>query len=501
VLQIDANGEIQLTPQPEAVAWPYRETVSALSGTSVQQKTVRLGSLESAPLTLVSNWLRPAAAVLTLLLCLLFSHKPASPEYGALALMALLIARLVLTPLDLRRGAGSAEQTRQELSRLLLEWICVLALVAIIGACLGVLPFFSRGLIVAWSVLTPPTVLIASRLAERIVSRIRIRGTPHRYVIIGVNDVGLELARRTVQGATPGEFLGFFDFRGAERLPEVSYGRLAGRCTAVADFVRAHNVDAIYIALPMKNDRRIEQLLHELRDTTATVYFVPNIFAFDLVQARCVEIHGMPAFSIYDTPFYGMNAVRKRAFDLAFASLAVLMTWPVMVAAAVAIKLTSRGPILFKQRRYGLNGEEILVYKFRSMRVCEDGPVVTQASKHDSRTTRIGRFLRATSLDELPQLFNVLEGKMSFVGPRPHAIAHNELYRKMISGYMLRHKVRPGITGWAQVNGLRGETATLEKMRLRVQYDLEYLQNWSVWLDLKIVLKTALTVLKDANAY
>jgi putative colanic acid biosynthesis UDP-glucose lipid carrier transferase len=168
---------------------------------------------------------------------------------------------------------------------------------------------------------------------------------------------------------------------------------------------------------------------------------------------------------------------------------------------ALAIKYSSPGPILFKQRRYGLNGEEILVYKFRSMTVCEDGPVVAQATEKDSRVTPLGAFLRRTSLDELPQILNVLEGKMSFVGPRPHAVAHNEEYRKLINGYMIRHKVRPGITGWAQVNGLRGETSTIDKMHLRVQYDLDYLKNWSLWLDLKILMSTALTVVNDRNAY
>ena len=172
-----------------------------------------------------------------------------------------------------------------------------------------------------------------------------------------------------------------------------------------------------------------------------------------------------------------------------------------MILAALAIRLSSPGPALFKQRRYGLNGEEIVVYKFRSMHVCEDGSVVVQAKKEDERTTPVGRFLRRTSLDELPQLFNVLKGTMSFVGPRPHAVAHNEIYRKLISGYMIRHKIRPGMTGWAQVHGLRGETTAVEQMRLRVQYDLDYLRHWSLWLDFKILLKTAVIVIRGRNAY
>ena len=168
---------------------------------------------------------------------------------------------------------------------------------------------------------------------------------------------------------------------------------------------------------------------------------------------------------------------------------------------ALAIKQSSTGPVLFKQRRYGLNGEPILIYKFRSMTVCEDGPEIPQATRRDSRITPVGAFLRRTSLDELPQFLNVLEGKMSFVGPRPHAVAHNETYRKLINGYMIRHKVRPGITGWAQVNGLRGETSTVDKMQRRIQYDIDYLKNWSLWLDLKIIARTALTVINDRNAY
>jgi putative colanic acid biosynthesis UDP-glucose lipid carrier transferase len=196
-----------------------------------------------------------------------------------------------------------------------------------------------------------------------------------------------------------------------------------------------------------------------------------------------------------------MSAVWKRAFDIGLASIVLLLGLPAFVILGAAIKLSSPGPVLFKQRRYGLNGEQILVYKFRSMTVCEDGPVIAQATERDHRVTGLGSFLRRTSFDELPQILNVLEGEMSFVGPRPHAVAHNEEYRGLISGYMIRHKVRPGITGWAQVNGLRGETRTVDKMHRRVQYDLDYLKNWSLAFDLRIIAKTALIVMRDRNAY
>jgi putative colanic acid biosysnthesis UDP-glucose lipid carrier transferase len=266
--------------------------------------------------------------------------------------------------------------------------------------------------------------------------------------------------------------------------------------------VRRKGIDAIYIALPMATTPRIAELLQELRDTTASIYYIPaNIFDFDLVQPRCVEIHGIPALAVCETPHQGMSGLLKRLVDMALAAAALLIAGPAMLFIAILVKFTSRGPILFKQRRYGLNGEEIYIYKFRSMTVCEDGTCITQATRNDHRLTPIGRFLRRTSLDELPQILNVIEGKMSFVGPRPHAVAHNEMYRKLISGYMIRHKVRPGITGWAQINGMRGETETLDKMRRRIEFDMEYLNNWSIWLDLKIILRTLTLLCRDKHAY
>jgi putative colanic acid biosynthesis UDP-glucose lipid carrier transferase len=219
------------------------------------------------------------------------------------------------------------------------------------------------------------------------------------------------------------------------------------------------------------------------------------------MQARFDNVGGMPVIAIRESPFMGLNSTIKRASDIALASVILLLLAPLMLAIALAVRLTSPGPVIFRQRRYGLYGEKIIVYKFRSMTVAEDGDTVVQAKRNDQRVTPIGGLLRRTSLDELPQFINVLQGRMSIVGPRPHAVAHNEQYRKLIKGYMLRHKVKPGITGWAQVNGLRGETATLDKMEARIQYDLDYLRNWSLWLDLWIILKTVKVVLTRENAH
>jgi putative colanic acid biosynthesis UDP-glucose lipid carrier transferase len=226
------------------------------------------------------------------------------------------------------------------------------------------------------------------------------------------------------------------------------------------------------------------------------VYLVPDIFLFDLIQARMDHVGGLPVLAVCETPFYGVNGIVKRVSDIVLASLILVLIAPILAAVALGVKLSSPGPAIFRQRRYGLNGQDVVVYKFRSMTVAEDGAVVKQATKNDSRVTPFGAFLRRTSLDELPQFINVLQGRMSIVGPRPHAIAHNEMYRKLIKSYMVRHKVRPGITGWAQVNGLRGETETVEKMRARIEYDLDYLRNWSLGLDLRIIWQTIFVVFK-----
>jgi putative colanic acid biosynthesis UDP-glucose lipid carrier transferase len=209
----------------------------------------------------------------------------------------------------------------------------------------------------------------------------------------------------------------------------------------------------------------------------------------------------MPVVAVCETPYAGVNALLKRWFDIAVTLCGLVVIWPVLLVTAIGVKLSSPGPVIFKQRRYGLDGREIMVWKFRSMRAQDNGPVVKQATKNDPRITRFGAFIRKTSLDELPQLFNVLSGSMSLVGPRPHAVAHNEQYRGLIKGYMLRHKVQPGITGWAQVCGYRGETETIEKMRARIEHDLYYLRNWSLSLDLWIIVKTFLVLLRDKNAY
>jgi putative colanic acid biosynthesis UDP-glucose lipid carrier transferase len=251
----------------------------------------------------------------------------------------------------------------------------------------------------------------------------------------------------------------------------------------------------------LRAELRIKTIVEQLTDSTVSVLFVPDLFIFDMLSANLSNLKGIPVVSILDTPFYGVDGALKRAFDIVFSTVALTLIAIPLLVIAISIRLTSQGPVLFKQRRYGFRGEEIIVWKFRSMTVCEDSNNVVQARKNDPRVTKLGAFLRRTSLDELPQFFNVLQGKMSVVGPRPHAVAHNEFYRGQVKGYMLRHKVKPGITGLAQVNGYRGETDTIDKMEGRIQYDLNYIRNWSLWLDIKIILLTVFKGFTGAKAY
>jgi putative colanic acid biosynthesis UDP-glucose lipid carrier transferase len=457
---------------------------------------MRVGSVEPAVLA-VLNHSEPVVAVVTLLLCGAIWGQHFSPALGAIAVVTFITSGRIFG-----RSGKDRELSEQPLtatfSRITFKWTGVVAVLLFIGFALKVSGQFSRSMMLTWVASTPVALYAAHALRERVRRRISESVDAPRYIIVGANTAGFELFKRMPQRG----FLGFFDFRSSERLTElVDSSQLVGHCKDIADFARTHSVTAIYIALPLSKVPRISEMIQELRDTTASIYFIPDVFAFDLVQGRLVEINGLPALAVCDTPFYGMDAVNKRMTDLILACAALLVLAIPMLAIALAIKLTSKGPVLFRQRRYGLNGEEIVVYKYRSMTVCEDGAQVTQASKDDQRITRLGRLLRKSSLDELPQFFNVIEGKMSVVGPRPHAVAHNELYRKLISGYMIRHKVRPGITGLAQVNGLRGETETVDKMRERVRFDLDYLIHWSPWLDVKIFFKTILVIARGKNAY
>ena len=364
---------------------------------------------------------------------------------------------------------------------------------------------YSRVVTLAWFVLTPVLITVARQGVRRLEEALHRRGVATRTVhIVGATKMGALIAQRIMDDESSAlRVEGYFDDRDVERLNPMppALGGCKGRLDELLELAHKGKVDIVYIALPLRAESRISEMVRRLADSTASVYVVADFLVFDLVHAQWSNVHGMPVVSVFESPFYGVNGWLKRVEDLVLGSLILLLIAVPMLAIALGVKLTSPGPVFFRQRRYGLNGEEIRVLKFRSMSVSEDGPNVKQATKNDQRVTRFGAFLRRTSLDELPQFLNVLMGEMSIVGPRPHAISHNEMYRRMIHGYMLRHKVKPGITGWAQVNGWRGETDTLEKMEQRVNHDLHYIQNWGLLLDLKIIFKTVFGSGTRQNAY
>jgi putative colanic acid biosysnthesis UDP-glucose lipid carrier transferase len=364
---------------------------------------------------------------------------------------------------------------------------------------------YSRGASLLWFALAPLLLTIMRAVVRNILRTIRSIGMNQRRVaILGSTEEAEQLAVALAESPWLGlKLIGIYDDRKEERRHSID--RLD--CSVLGDYsemiraARAGSIDAIYVALPLSAQHRNEELFRALADTTVSVFMVAGLFTYNLMHACWSNIGGIPVVSIHESSLDGAGSLLKRIEDLVVGSLILaIAVWP-MLAIAIAIKLTSRGPIIFRQWRYGMNGKAIRVFKFRTMTTCEDGPIVAQATKNDSRVTPLGRFLRRTSMDELPQFFQVITGELSIVGPRPHAVAHNEAYRSQIQGYMLRHMVKPGITGWAQVNGWRGETATLDKMEGRVRCDLEYVQNWSLSWDLEIILRTIVGTKKNQNAY
>jgi putative colanic acid biosynthesis UDP-glucose lipid carrier transferase len=423
----------------------------------------------------------------------------------AIGLIAVVLFLLIshLTGLNRRSDIGSADR---EMTSIAVTWTLTVLVLGMLGFATRYSDQFSRSVMSVWFILTPSLIGLG-RMSMRIVQRgLLRRGVGVRRVAIaGLNDLGRQTEANIDHDPALGlRVTGFYDDRLEARddaETETPDDELAGSLNDLVAAARAGEVDTVLVTLPMRAEDRIRYLLDQLSDSTVSVYIVPDFFVFELLHSRWTDMGGLPAVSVFENPLYGVDGMVKRIADLLIAMLALIAGAIPMAMVALAVKLSSPGPVFFRQRRYGLDGQEISVWKFRSMRTCDNGPVVKQATKGDPRITRIGAILRKTSLDELPQLFNVMDGSMSLVGPRPHANAHNEQYRSLIRGYMLRHKVKPGITGLAQVNGCRGETETIDKMERRIEWDHNYIRHWSIWLDLKIMVKTLFVVWKQEEAY
>lgn len=388
----------------------------------------------------------------------------------------------------------------------------IATLIPWVGACLALIAIFyftqrgiefSRVVMAFWFSTTAVGLVLWRYLMRAALSRLRNHGiNTRRAAIIGTTANGIELAQEFQRNHALGiSLVGFFEDRNRDRIEDSLPAPMLGKVDEALEQAKQGKIQHIYIAMPMHAKDRIARYLNQFADTTATTYLVPDFFTYNLLHSRWQTIGHVHTLSVHDTPFNGIAAWAKRLEDIILSLIILVLISPILLAVAIGVKLSSPGPIIFKQHRYGLDGGKINVWKFRSMSVMDNGDDVKQATKNDPRVTPFGAFIRRTSLDELPQFFNVLQGRMSIVGPRPHAVAHNEQYRAIVDRYMLRHKVKPGITGWAQINGYRGETDTLDKMEKRVQFDLEYIQNWSLWMDIKIVFATIFKGFVGKTAY
>jgi len=424
------------------------------------------------------------------------------PSYQMLGLVAAMLAYLVFRRFDLTESWQPGRPGSLG-TQVVIYWLWLAGGLIGFGMLTSMGSTFNNRAVLVWLALVPVFFLVAHIAARyglrRAVPRIALRRSA---VIVFANNSARMLGER-LRGSQAYDLKGYFDDREEERTGGGIPGApLLGKARNAAQYVRDHDIEVVFVVLPDSGARRAMAVIDDLGDTTASLYYVPDFFMFSLLKAQVGEVESVPVLQVAESPFYGVDGMLKQLFDVAFATFALIAIAPVLIGVGIAVKLSSPGPILFKQKRYGLNGKRFWVYKFRSMKMNAPDADKRQATKDDDRITRVGRFIRKTSLDELPQFLNVLKGEMSVVGPRPHTVAHNEHYRKQVSRYMLRHKVKPGVTGWAQVNGLRGETANIERMEERIRFDLEYIRNWSPVMDLKIIFLTVWTMVRgDENAY
>ncbi len=438
------------------------------------------------------------------LLASLYSNGYNLEGYLTAGLGASLIFGLVGRFTDIYTSWSGRPFFRDEIMRLIVTWLTTFFALVFIIFVSKTSEQFSRLVLISWLLLSPLLLILNRYLLRSLLASLKRLGI-HNYniAILGITPSGLQFANSIRNQPESGlQIAGFYSTDNHIRelaIPD-QYAQIGGLEQMLED-ARSGTWDQIYLALPSEEKTFSRNIIDQLSDTSTPIRLIPDHFTTSLMHSKYLEIADTPVLCIYDAPLSIQNAFIKRIEDVLIGSMLLLLLLPVMLPIAVAVKLSSPGPVLFKQMRHGLKGKPFKVWKFRTMTVCENEGDIKQATRNDMRVTRVGAFLRKTSLDELPQFINVLQGHMSIVGPRPHALAHNETYSTLIPGYMMRHLVKPGITGWAQVNGWRGETDTLYKMQKRVECDMEYIRRWSLWFDIRIIFATAFKTLFDKNAY
>ena len=468
----------------------------------MKSSTERFTTVWPTLLSVVQWLITPVITLLSFILILRYEAILLNGPYEAMAIIVFLLSFIILKESDLFES-WSSDDVRAQTSNLLIYWALMILALVFLGYVTETIELFDVRVLYEWALITPPIILLTNVVIRYfLLLSLKSDENQRKVVIVGTNEESRKLGENILNDVSYGlKFKGYFDDRTEDRIGHPLNADYLGVMDDLPEYVKNNGIDLIYITLPVSHQQRVLDLLDKLHDTTASIYFTPDIFVYELIQARMDNIGGTPLVALCETPFSGLNGIIKRLSDIIFSAVILVLISPILLIIALAVKLTSPGPVLFAQKRYGLDGEEIIVYKFRSMTVCENGDTIKQATRNDARITRLGAILRKYSLDELPQFINVLQGRMSTVGPRPHAVAHNEMYRGMIKGYMMRHKVKPGITGWAQVNGCRGETDKVEKMQKRIEYDLDYLRNWSLGLDALIIFKTVVTVFQTEDTY
>lgn len=431
------------------------------------------------------------------------AHWPMPAQYRVALLMGCLLVLVIFPHFRTYRSFRGAYLLR-EFHDLTLAWFAVMSAMIVVGFMTNTAGELSRFWIGEWAILGW-SLLVLFRITLRIALRImRSQGwNQRRIVVLGAGKLGQEIVKRVKLAGWMGfDIVAFLDDNQQLHHETIEGVEVRGDLSKLDSLLEDCSIDEVWLALPLRAERRIKEALFAIRHHTAAVRLIPDIYGFHHLNHSVTEVAGIPLLNLRISPIMGINSLLKAMEDRILAALILLLISPLFLVIVIGVKLSSPGPIIFRQKRHGRNGQPVVVYKFRTMVVHEEQTGrVSQARKDDPRVTRFGAFLRRTSLDELPQFINVLQGRLSVVGPRPHAIAHNEQYKDRIGAYMQRHQVKPGITGWAQVNGWRGETDTLEKMEKRVEHDLYYIEHWSLWFDLKIVLLTLIKGFGGKNAY
>ena len=445
--------------------------------------------------SVVLSWVARIADAFLLLIAGVLAHYC---QFGNLHLtffyqVAFLLSFLLVFPVFSTLHIYNSLRGRSLIAHLIRVSVAVVVLMLILAAVTFITKtgvIYSRSWYLMWVLLTIGLLTIFRIALYSILRLMRKKGWNQRQIlIIGSNNMIKELSVRIKSSLWTG----------------FSITKTLNEKTLPDDldvYIEKQRISEVWIALPISAEKTVKDIMHALRYCVVSVRYFPDTFGIELLNNPTTDILGLPAVNLISSPMIGINRIIKVIEDMILSFLILVMISPLMLIIAVLIKLTSKGPALYKQMRHGWDGKPILIYKFRSMvEHAEKNGLVTQAKKEDPRITKIGKFLRKTSLDELPQFINVLQGKMSIVGPRPHAIEHNEFYKELIPAYMQRHHVKPGISGWAQINGWRGETDTLEKMQKRIEYDLYYIEHWSLWFDLRIIFLTVFKGFVNKNAY